>query len=286
MYTVSFSRTCLSRLPKIIKALNLRSISSHKIDENIFLYSKLIKEDPKKSCSEYKNLVVVFPWAQSKVNHIEKYCSIYTNKGFDVLVVRNHLANILRTKKTQKIAGNVVSYIAENEQYNKLLIHGFSAGAYIWSECLVHLHDHAKFDSISKRIKGQIWDSISGPKEAAIGMSNSIFPHNRFMESVLRTSVDTSLKILYEYTTKYYLRGDKYFHEKAIVAPALIFASKIDPIGTEKNAREIANSFKKLNIDTTLKVFDDSPHVQHYQKYKEEFLKVLTDHITKCKVMI
>ena len=228
----------------------------------------------------------MLPWINSKRSHFEKYSSIYTDKGFDVLIVRSFLMNILWPKRLDKVSEDVVSFMDKNEDYDQIVLHGLSAGCYVWSECLIRLYSHKNFESISKRIKCQVWDSLSGAAEIPAGLASSLFPDNKLMRKLMTTFGVLYLKVFYSYTDKYYNRGDKYFLEKPLTAPALIFVSKIDPIGTEKFAREVTESYKKLNIDTTLKAFDDSPHILHYQMYKEEYLKVLMDHLRKCKIVI
>jgi hypothetical protein len=230
-------------------------------------------------------LAVIIPWAQSKLSHVEKYCSIYTKNGFDVLVVENRVPNIIQPKKSQNLAANLVKFLENNESYDKILIHGFSAAGYVWGETLVQLHSKQNRDLIFKRIKGQVWDSVAGLNQIPIGISNSIFRNNKLMEILLRKSIELMLKIFYESKTKYYNRAATYYYKKAIPAPALIFASKVDPIGTEEHAKEIVKNFQAQNIETTLKVFPDSPHVQHFQKYRENFLKTLFDHLKKCNLL-
>ena len=228
----------------------------------------------------------MLPWINSKRSHFEKYSSIYTNRGFDVLVVRSYLMNILWPKKLDKISEDVVSFMDKNKEYDQIVLHGLSAGCLVWSICLLRLHSHVNFDSISKRIKCQVWDSITQPSNVPTGAASSLFPDNKFMRNLVKKIGDLYLNVTYENTTKYYNRGNRHFQDAPLPAPALIFASKIDPIATERNAREITESFKKSNVDTTLKVFDDSPHVQLYQMHKEEYLKVLMEHLRKCKIII
>lgn len=232
-----------------------------------------------------KTLALVLPWLQSKQQHFEKYCSIYTNLGFDVLVVQIDILQLMRPEKgSQILAADVVKFLNSNDHYENILVHGFSVGGYLWSECLIHLNAHKSFKSISSRIKGQVWDSVTGLKEIPIGISKSVFSEG-LMENLLRKSVEYYLKFFYENATKYYVRAENFFNDSPVKAPALIYSSKADPIGTETKANEIAESFKQQNIDLSLKCFEDSPHVQHYQKYKEEYLKYLHDHLKKCNLI-
>jgi alpha/beta superfamily hydrolase len=232
-----------------------------------------------------KKLAVILPWAQSKSPHIAKYSSIYTRNGFDVLVVSNRSKNIIVPKRTQEIAGNVIKFLENNESYSEVLVHGFSAGGYVWGECLVKLHESEKSGSTANRIKGQVWDSIASVDHVSVGISNSFFRQNKFMETLLRKSIEFILAAFFETITKYYYRSSTYFLKSPVRAPVLIFASKIDQIGTASFAKEMAECFESNNIKATLKVFPDSKHVQHYQQHKEEYEIALLDHMKKCSLM-
>lgn len=60
-------------------------------------------------------------------------------------------------------------------------------------------------------------------------------------------------------------------------APALIFVSKVDPMGTEDFNEKIAEIWRANGVNVTYKCFENSPHVKHYQVHPEEYLKHLHD---------
>jgi hypothetical protein len=98
-------------------------------------------------------------WLNSNQKHVEKYCSVYTKQGFDILIFKNRIDTVTRPRTMQKIAGNFIKFVEDNESYDRILLHGFSMGGYAWCECLIHLHEQNKFEAIAKRIQGQVWDS-------------------------------------------------------------------------------------------------------------------------------
>lgn len=233
-----------------------------------------------------KPLTLLLPWLLSKKTHVEKYCAIYTKLGFEVVVARMDLIQLLRPKTgVHLIADDVVKFLANNDHYKNIVVHGFSAGGYVWAESLMRLHSHEKFDSISKRVKCQVWDSLTGFTEIPIGISKTIFPGNKTVQNLVKNLSEFYLKTNYENATQFYKRGENYFNENPLIAPALVFASKTDQVGTERKAREIVDCFKAINIDTTFKLFDKSPHVQHYHTHKEEYMKFLCEHLKKHQLL-
>lgn len=79
--------------------------------------------------------------------------------------------------------------------------------------------------------------------------------------------------------------GSEYFLQNRTKSPALIFCSKVDPVGTEAYARKLMLDWKSRGINVTLKCFDDSEHVKHYLKYPEEYKKLLHDHWDRVKLL-
>lgn len=239
-----------------------------------------------KSKPSGKPLTVLLPWLLSKKSHVEKYCAIYTKLGFEVVVIRMELFQLLRPKSgAHLIADDVVKFLTNNDQYKNIVVHGFSAGGYLWAESLKRMHVHEKFDSISKRVKCQVWDSVTGYTEIPIGISKSIFPGNKIIQNLMISLSEFYLKASYESATQFFQQGESYFNANPLTVPALIFASKTDPVGTERKAREIVDSFLAKNIDLTFKLFDKSPHVQHYHTHKEEYMKFLCEHLKKCQLL-
>lgn len=82
-------------------------------------------------------------WFQAEPKHLEKYCELYTNLGFDVLIVKINLLQLMRpVNGSQLVAAETWRFLDSNEYYDRVLIHGFSVGGYLWgnlSAVLSHL---------------------------------------------------------------------------------------------------------------------------------------------------
>lgn len=230
--------------------------------------------------------MLLYAWLQSNPKHVEKFCDLYANLGFDVLVVRVKFWQVLHpVKGSQLLAKDTLKFLTSNDIYESILLHGFSIGGYLWGECLVQIHeDAAKYESLINRIKGQIWDSMTGSKEIPVGQSKALFPNNLFLQSMARQLSGFCLKTFYNFATKHYHRSENHFHQKAIKVPALLIFSKTDPIGTELKSLTIADDFEALNIKVTRKCFDDSPHVSHFLKHRSEYTKAIVQHLELCNL--
>lgn len=233
-----------------------------------------------------KSLVLMFSWLQPNPKPLEQFSAFYVNLGFDVLVVTVEMMQLLRpVHGTHLIAGDILKFMATNESYKSILLHGFSVGGYMWGECLVQINDNApKYEPLVNRIKGQVWDSMTGSKEISVGQARAI-TKNLFVQKAVVQFSNFYLRALHNVSTKHYLKAENIFNEKALVVPALLFFSKTDPIGTEQKSLNIIKALEALNIKVTQKCFEDSPHVGHFKKYKEEYTTALIEHLKLCNLI-
>lgn len=65
----------------------------------------------------------------------------------------------------------------------------------------------------------------------------------------------------------------------------LHFFFKVDLIGTDEFAKRVVDSWCRKGVDVKLKIFPDSPHIKHMQKYPKEYLQLLHEHWDKVKLL-
>lgn len=95
-------------------------------------------------------------WLRAKPKHLEKFCTLYTDVGFNVLVAHVERLQVLRPLHdgAQPLAGDKVKFLSNNENYERFLLHGFSVGGYLWGECLIQLQeDQMVREAIVKQVK-------------------------------------------------------------------------------------------------------------------------------------
>lgn len=194
--------------------------------------------------------------------------------------------------------------VMNEDQYPEIFIHTFSLGAGMWgvsqrmqkqvnafvfdvnplTNSFLITKNPAKYDSIPKRVIGQIFDSAFHPSKAIVAIPFSLYPKNRIMQSFLKCFLWVHLKV-YGALQVHYNDAIENFYEHRATSPALFFASKIDPIGTVDFIESVVKRYKERNIDVTYKCFDDSEHVKHYQKYPEEYMAYIHQHWDKVKLL-
>lgn len=271
-----------------------RKLSTQPITKNLFLITEEKREivkDPNtlflKQNSGDRPLVVVISWLHSKQKHLMKYAQLYVDQGFDVLITQITPWQLLwPSSGTQQVASDMVKFLSNNDYYKQMVIHGFSVGGYLFGECLVHMNrDMNKYQGVVDRIVGQVWDSAADLTEIPIGVPKALFPRNPRLQAPLRNYMIYHLKTFHEAATQHYIRSSQMFHTNFVHAPALFFVSKTDPVGAEKSNRRVADSWISNGIKLTWKCFDSSPHVMHFMKHRDEYIKVLFSHLASINMV-
>lgn len=263
------------QIHSIVINKNLELISKKKINSKMLNFKILSPPE--------KPLVVCLSWLLSQRKAVLKYSEIYLDQGFDVLCVSITPRQLLWPKNgSQQVAEDVIKFLNLNNKYSPLLIHGFSVGAYQWSEVLIKLaQDIHIYQPIIDRIVGQVWDSAADITEIPEGIPQAVFPNSKIMQMLLRQYTLSHLWIFYQVATIHYVRGSLMFRDNFVKAPALFFLSKTDPIGAYSSNLRIKEAWEDNGIEVYWKCWDQSPHVAHYKQHPREYRQELQSFLKK-----
>ena len=233
-------------------------------------------------------LVLMLPFLGAKQTHLDKFSKIHLDLGYDVLIPSvDAFRYMFPGKFIHCIAEDIVKFLSNNDYYEKLFIHGFSAGAFLWGICIMKImKDLPKYQSLIDRIQAEAWDSLTNIHEVAYGISKTIFPTNDFMQKAVEKTLLLHLSTFYKSAGIHYKHSsDAFHHTKNVHAPSLVFLSKTDIVSGEAGIRRSIACLNAINVDTTVICFDKSPHVEHYRYHKEEYTRALMDHLRKVKMI-
>lgn len=270
-----------------------RTLSSHHVTKNI----ELLTQDnrvivPKNSArninvTNTRPLLVILTWLMSKRRHVMKFVNLYTEQGFDVAVVSLTPWQLMWPMKGSRlVAADLLTFLKQNESYQQILLHGFSVGGYMWGEALDLMQsDKEKYSNVADRIIGQVWDSIVDIGQLSLGMPRAVFPKNMMLQSMLEKYLEYHMKTFYKQSTQYYIRSSQLFHVASVRAPALLFISKTDPVGTATSNLNLRDVWESLGIKTYVKIFEESQHVAHFYTYPKEYVAELYAFLQKLNLI-
>ena len=90
----------------------------------------------------------------------------------------------------QVISKDILTFCGNNQHYGTTVLHGFSVGAYVWGQLLVHMSEHPeKYQYMHRMMVGQIWDSIVDVEGVVQGVGGAVFPNNRLLKNLLESYV-------------------------------------------------------------------------------------------------
>ncbi|KAG7304931.1 hypothetical protein JYU34_010345 [Plutella xylostella] len=232
-------------------------------------------------------LCIMMNWLLAQHKHVMKYAALYLEQGFDVVSASCSPWQLMWPMKgSQLIAGDLLKLIANNPSYSPLTLHGFSVAGYLWGEVCMHANANKPlYQPVLDRVVAQVWDSAADISEITIGVPAAVFPRNAIMQRTLRTYMEYHMKTFHESATVHYMRSSQTFHLNPCHAPALFLLSKTDPVGSETSNRRVYESWVRNGIQCTWKVFDKSPHVQHFIKHPKEYVSALYTHLDAANVL-
>lgn len=275
-----FAEMMLFRYLKPIKLIKMMEpisagLHTYKLTPNINLCSTDIIQN--NELNQNKPHVILMSWMLGKIKHLSHYTNLYIDRGCDVITVNiTPWQLIWPTRGSQVVAKELVQIIEKAQM--PLLVHGFSVGAYVWGEALLMLGpDHP----IYSKIQGQVWDSAADFATIAHGLSFAVFPENVLARNALKCYINFHKTLFHYFSVIYYQRARDIFFQGRLAAPALLYWSENDLIGSADANRELRDDFTKAGIDVTCKSWDKSEHVKHLNYHTEEYLDELNRFLIK-----
>ncbi|XP_076176359.1 transmembrane protein 53-like lethal (2) k09913 [Ptiloglossa arizonensis] len=237
--------------------------------------------------AEERPLLIILSWLLANRKHITKFMNLYTEQGFDVALISMTPWQLLWPMTGSRvIAADLLEFLIKHENYQQILLHGFSVGGYMWGEVLDLIKsDYQKYGNVINRIVGQVWDSLADVTELSIGTPRAVFPKNEILRNILQKYLEYHMKTFYKQSTYYYMQSSELFHRNLVHSPALFFVSKTDPVGTLTNNMRVRKQWDSLGVKTYVKIFENSPHVGHFQKHPKEYTAELYAFLNKLQLI-
>ncbi|XP_061532513.1 transmembrane protein 53 isoform X1 [Phycodurus eques] len=255
-----------------------RSFSSHRLGKNVTFYmTEHIKPVlGAHDCGDHKPLTLLLPWLGARPQAVAKYCEIYLHTGFDVLVVESEVQEFLWPRWSLQHGKKLLDLLhSERFASRPLLVHALSIGGFTFSQLLVLVsEDPQKYEALTGRIKGQIYDSlVVGSLELmASGVAKIVFP--RWETPVKQMSL-LYFNAFKRQTIEYYNRSIKVFWNSPVTAPALFFYCDNDPLSNPLALEECIDFWRGRGVALTAKKWEHSKHAGHLKIHPQEYVDTL-----------
>ncbi|KAG7521663.1 hypothetical protein JOB18_003950 [Solea senegalensis] len=264
----------------LARATLSRGITAHRLSKNVTFYiNETVSPAPgcqSQASRDHKPLMLLLPWLGSRPQAVDKYCEIYFRTGFDVLVVESEVQEFLWPRWGLE-HGERLLELLQSERFvsRPLLIHAFSIGGYTFCQLLVHVsRDMQKYQSFTKRIKGQVFDSlvIGSLERMAIGLGKTVFPR---LETLVKKLSMLYFSMFKQQTVEYFNTSIDVFWNTPVPAPALFFFCENDALSHAPTVEELIEYWQKRGIPITAKKWEDSTHAGHLKRHPQEYVTTL-----------
>ena len=199
---------------------------------------------------------------------------MYTSRGYDVLVVKPKPIHLMWPSNARLLAREVLDYLHTDTR--SVVIHAFSVSTHVYAEMLQIMNeDPATYKPIKDRVLGQVFDSCALSEDGLDGIYDAATT-NSFTHFLLKRLIETYFWFTRKYTLDTILKINHMLTENPVKSPALVVFSKDDPISTAKdNEALIAHWRNTLGKDVYVMSWENSSHVAHLQKHRDEYVQAI-----------
>lgn len=256
------------RLTSISKNLQLREIDPPILD------LKSTEDQQTLSHKRKAPLVLLFAWLYPKEDALDKYCSLYHEKGQDVLVIKSTLQNFIRPAHGMRLAKQVLNYLDEHKfGIGGYVVHAFSIGAYLFTLCSYLDHHSKQQYGFRRHVVAAIFDSIviGSLDNMSHGISRSL-TSSKMAEKSMLTLVSLYANLTKPHTVDKYDLFVAFFKEQPILVPTLFFYSHDDPMCNVDSMTSVINMWKKRgDFVVSEKSWFKSVHAAHLRYHRDEY---------------
>ena len=178
------------------------------------------------------------------------------------------------------------------QEYNHFISHSMSVGSYNWTVAQMFLKRKENAEHILGKFRGQIYDSVvagagkggileESPVEgqpqvhALDRMVHGIVVARKFgpkMQWMIESLSKAYFSVTKHSTVRFYEKTLKFFREEPLQVPTLFLTSRDDPMCDASVLERLVDIWKeKRHLKVSIKVWESSPHAQHYIHHKEEY---------------
>ncbi|XP_074656430.1 uncharacterized protein LOC141909732 [Tubulanus polymorphus] len=259
-----------------IRAFSVNDVTSTRINDWLVL-----KEAKNVEPSERhkRPLAIIYKWLRARPKDVWKYEELYLDRGFDVLTTGIAIKELLYRPSVIKRTDDIIEAVNRPSlSSRKILIHSLSIGGYLVGELRYRLLGNpTRAAEVGERIIAHVSDSFIDYKGGYYGLSRTVFGQSK-AALVMEAALNAADEYLGKYPNSFvyaFKEITEVLHKDPIRAPSLLYFSNADLLGAPKWSEEVARDWGKLGMTVHTKGWQDSQHVGHLRKHREEYIHTL-----------
>ncbi|XP_066275292.1 transmembrane protein 53-like [Branchiostoma lanceolatum] len=220
-------------------------------------------------------LVVLIGWLNASRTVLGKYAELYTDRGFQVLLVRSQFSHGTQPATGRQLMTDVLDFLEREVSSQPIVLHVASMGFYMlgWMVYLMNIHED-KYGTVRNRVVGLVLDSpVADGKGAFNGMVVGLTSWT-VLQMLIRFAVNVYYTLARQVVSKYEVLTDS-ITGKPILAPVLVLYSMDDQVCQMDSLQGFLGKWRSLGIEVTEQCWEKSAHVGHLVNHREEYLSAL-----------
>lgn len=235
------------------------------------------------------SLVLLFGFYNASPKALNKYCQLYTQRGYDVLCLPSHLKHFAWPKLSVNFTNDLLKFIDGScSGYQNFLIHAFSMGAYNFTVLFCTMYERSEeFSNIQDRIRCVVYDSLTiGDLSNMVNGVTQGISKNPVVRAVIPLTAWMYFGFTHKHTVKLYDRYVDVFKTKPLQVPTLFFYCRNDPMSREEAIVKVVNDWRnRFNFPITTKCWDKSKHAAHLLTHEQDYVTTLNEFLNKVPAL-
>lgn len=225
-------------------------------------------------------LVVFCGWMGAKPSQMDKYLSLWHERGADTLSFAVGPMHVLFPSRGMAVMDAVTMAVRDDiERAGKrpIIFHHMSVGGYLFGQWLRTLERDGRSsanDPLLQSVTAQIFDSPPDVNGIANGAARSMGVGG-IREVVFTQALRLYLALTRDTAGVHHRAASDAFHANSVRAPALWFFSRADEVSRHQDCERVAGLWRSSGIDVTQVVWDNTPHIQHFRVDPERYVAEL-----------
>jgi hypothetical protein len=232
-----------------------------------------------------RQAVVLITWVGATPHQCRRYIGYLISKGQDVIWLRTRLWHALRPEHGRRAVTRLLELLrtpafAEHDW----TLYTFCIGGYLTGQLLDVVHAHpGTYAGVIARLRAQVVDSHIDWHAVPRGVAWALLRGRHWLlRYALIALVWCLLMALYPLVTRKLIKASRRYRTTPPRVPVLAFASHGDEVLAPSVWERALRGWESQGVRVRLKVWDDSPHVEHGRWHEEEYFGMLDEHLAEC----
>mmetsp|Transcript_711 Transcript_711/g.2459 ORF Transcript_711/g.2459 Transcript_711/m.2459 type:complete len:269 (-) Transcript_711:533-1339(-) len=214
-------------------------------------------------------LALCLGWSNASVKSLSKYAEVYAKRGDCDAILLPSTPNLVYSPAAGRASmATLARAVADVDR--DLVVCGFSVGAYLYANFLMHLRE-SKQKAIERRIKGIVFDSPVDFQGVPRGLSRSVVgAEGSIAQRALEASIHAYLALFHTVARRYEETSD-FLHAHDLDVPSLWIFSKDDFVVPSEDVHRVIHKWQQRGHRVTPVEFSGSKHVMHLPTHYDAY---------------